>query len=130
MHGVRSRRDTLPVKEHILFICTANRDRSRTAEDLYQGDPRYQVLSAGVAPFATVPLTRELLLWANRIFVMNESADRHHTAIKMRFPGIDRDIVDLDVADRWPRGDAELVALLEKRLEPHLGAPQKDDDAG
>ena len=120
----------MPLPEHILFVCTANRDRSRTAEDLYQRDPRYRVLSAGVAPFATVPVTRELLLWANRIFVMNEREDRHHTAIKMRFPGIDRDIIDLNVADRWPRGDPELVALIKKRLEPHLGAPPEDADAG
>ena len=57
---------------------------------------------------------------------MNEREDRHRTAIKMRFPGLDRDIIDLDVADRWPRGDPELVALLEKKLEPHLGVPQPD----
>ena len=111
-------------------MCTANRDRSRTAEDLYQRDPRYEVLSAGTAPFATVPITRELLLWANRIFVMNERRDRHRTAIKMRFAGIDREIIDLDVADRWARGDPELVALIQKRLEPHLGLPQEDVDAG
>ncbi len=123
--GFRPRLGAL--REHILFVCTANRDRGRTAEDLYQRDPRYQVLSAGTAPFATVPITRELLLWANRIFVMNEREDRHRTAIKMRFPGIDRDIVDLNVADRWSRGDPELVALIEKRLEPHLGAPRDDE---
>ena len=111
--------------EHTLFVCTANRDRSRTAEDLYQLDPRYQVLSAGLSPFATVPITRELLLWANRIFVMNQTEDRHQTAIKMRFPGIDREVVDLNVADRWQRGDPELVALIKKRLKPHLGLPQQ-----
>ena len=120
----------MSLPEHILFVCTANRDRSRTAEDLYQRDSRYRVLSAGVAPFATVPVTRELLLWAHRIFVMNEREDRHHTAIKMRFPGIDREIVDLNVADRWPRGDPELVTLIKKRLKPHLGVPSEDVDAG
>jgi predicted protein tyrosine phosphatase len=110
-------------RERILFVCTANVDRSPTAEDLYRGDRRYEVRSAGVAPFATVPLTRDLLLWADRVFVMNEREDQHRTLIRIRFPDVDRPVVDLDIEDRWPRGHAELVALIQRRLRPHLGAP-------
>jgi protein-tyrosine phosphatase len=111
--------------ERVLFVCTANVDRSRTAEDLYQDDDRYVVRSAGVAPFATVPLTRDLLLWADRVFVMNEREDRHRTLIRVRFPDVDRPIVDLDVRDLWRRGDPDLVTLLVRRLRPHLGAPRQ-----
>jgi predicted protein tyrosine phosphatase len=82
------------------------------------------VRSAGVAPFATVVLTRDLLLWADRVFVMNEREDQHRTMIRIRFPDVDRPIVDLDVEDRWVRGDPELVALVLRRLRPHLGAPR------
>ena len=114
-----------PPREHILFVCTANIDRSRTAEDLYLGDPRYDVRSAGTAPFAKIPLTRELMEWAQRVFVMCEREDRHHPQIKMRFPGTDRPVVDLDVEDRWPRGHPELVRRVLRALRPHLGAPQK-----
>jgi protein-tyrosine phosphatase len=110
--------------ERILFVCTANVDRSQTAEDLYRGDERYEVLSAGVAPFATVPLTRDLLLWADRVFVMNEREDQHRTLIRIRFPDVNRPVVDLDIEDRWRRGDPELVTLLLRRLRPHLGAPR------
>jgi predicted protein tyrosine phosphatase len=99
-------------------------DRSRTAEDLYVGDPRYEVRSAGIAPYATVPLTRELLRWADRVFVMSERDDRHETLIKIRFPEIDRPVTDLDVEDRWPRGHPDLVGQLLRKLGPHLGAPQ------
>jgi predicted protein tyrosine phosphatase len=112
-------------REKILFVCTANVDRSRTAEDLYRGDPRYEVLSAGVASFASTPVTRDLLLWADRVFVMCEREDRHQTLIKLRFPEIDRPVVDLDVEDRWRRGDPELVRRLLRRLAPHLGRPQR-----
>jgi predicted protein tyrosine phosphatase len=114
-----------PPREHILFVCTANIDRSRTAEDLYQGDPRYEVRSAGTAPFAKNPLSRELMEWAQRVFVMCEREDRHYTHIKMRFPSTDRPVVDLDVEDRWPRGHPELVRRVLRALRPHLGAPQK-----
>jgi protein-tyrosine phosphatase len=115
----------LSPRERILFVCTANVDRSRTAEDLYRHDERYEVRSAGVAPFATVILTRDLLLWADRVFVMNEREDQHRTLIRIRFPDVDRPLVDLDVEDRWHRGDPELVKLLTRRLRPHLGAPQR-----
>lgn len=116
-------------REHILFVCTANIDRSPTAEDLYRDDQRYRVLSAGVAPFARVPLTRELLLWADRVFVMSEREDRHLTLIRMKFPELRRPIVDLDVSDRWPRGDPALAALLLRRLKAHLGPPQPAPEA-
>jgi len=112
------------IRERILFVCTANVDRSRTAEDLYRGDERYEVQSAGTAPFATRPIDRELLLWADRVFVMCEREDRHQTLIKLRFPDVQRPVIDLDVEDRWPRGDPELVRRLLKRLAPHLGPPQ------
>jgi protein-tyrosine phosphatase len=112
-------------RERILFVCTGNIDRSRTAEDLYRHDPRYEVLSAGTASFAATPVTRELLLWADRVFVMCEREDQHHTLLRMRFPELSRPVVDLDVEDRWFRGDPELVRRLLKKLGPHLGPPQK-----
>jgi len=114
--------------ERILFICTANVDRSRTAEDLYREDPRYEVRSAGVAPFATIPVDRELLRWADRVFVMSEREDRHRTLLRLRFPEVERPVVDLDVEDRWRRGDPELVTRLLKTLTPHLGPPRPQTD--
>ncbi len=99
-------------------------DRSRTAEDLYRDDPRFEVRSAGTAQFATVPVDRELLLWADRIFVMCEREDSHHTLLRYRFPDVARPVVDLDIEDRWRRGHPELVKRVLKALRPHLGAPQ------
>jgi predicted protein tyrosine phosphatase len=119
-----------PARQRILFVCTANIDRSRTAEDLYRDDPRFEVRSAGTAPFASTPLTRELLQWADRVFVMCERKDRHHTNIKLRFPDVDRPVVDLDVEDHWRRGDPELVRRVLRSLRRHLGAPRKPGDAG
>jgi len=100
-------------------------DRSRTAQDLYEGDKRYEVRSAGTALFATTPVTRELLQWADRVFVMCEREDMHRTLIKIRFPNVDRPLIDLDVEDRWARGHPELVKRLLRKLRPHLGAPKK-----
>lgn len=113
------------VRERILFVCTANVDRSRTAQDLYAEDERYEVRSAGTAPFATTPLTREMLLWADRVFVMCEREDLHQTLLRLRFPDVDRPVADLDIEDRWRRGDPELVRRLMKELRPYLGPPRR-----
>lgn len=118
--------DTLVVRERILFVCTANIDRSRTAEDLYRDDPRYEVRSAGTAPFATTPVSRGLMRWADRVFVMCEREDAHATQLKMRFPELTTPVVDLDLVDRWPRGDPALVARLRRKLAAHLGEPEGD----
>jgi predicted protein tyrosine phosphatase len=112
-------------REKVLFVCTGNVDRSRTAEDLYAEDPRYEVRSAGTAPFAKAPLTRELVAWADRIFVMCEREDAHESLIRMRFPDVKRPIIDLDIEDRWSRGDPELVRRILKGTTPHLGAPRR-----
>ena len=116
--------------ERILFICTANVDRSPTAEELYAKDARYEVRSAGTAPFATTPINRELLQWADRVFVMCEREDRHATQLRLRFPDVRPTIVDLNVEDRWHRGDPELVRRLLKALTPHLGRPQPKPESG
>jgi predicted protein tyrosine phosphatase len=116
-------------REHILFVCTANVDRSRTAEDLYRHDERYEVRSAGVAPFATRELSRDDLDWADRVFVMNESEDQHRTLIQMRFGKVNRPIIDLEIEDLWRRGDPELRRLLLRRLKEHLGPPRTGEPA-
>jgi predicted protein tyrosine phosphatase len=71
-----------------------------------------------------VPIDRELLLWADRIFVMCEREDSHRTLLRYRFPDLDRPVIDLDIEDRWRRGDPALVKRILKALRPHLGAPQ------
>jgi predicted protein tyrosine phosphatase len=116
-------------REHILFICTANVDRSKTAEDLYRDDERYEVRSRGVARFAARELTRDDLDWAHRVFVMNETEDQHRTLIQMRFGKVNRPIVDLEIEDLWRRGDPELRRLLLRRLKKHLGAPRSETRA-
>ncbi len=110
--------------ERVLFVDTANINRSRAAEDLYREDGRYEVRSRGVAWFATRRLALKDLLWADRIFVMNESEGRHRTTIWKRFGKPNGPIVDLDQPNLWlRRGDPELVRLLLERLRRHLGAP-------
>ena len=63
---------------------------------------------------------------------MSEKEDRHRTQLKLRFPEVDRPVVDLNIEDRWRRGHPELVARLLKMLKPHLGgaARKRGDNVG
>lgn len=61
---------------NILFLCTANLNRSRTAEDFYRStSAAHQYKSAGLSQkycqkYGTTLCTIELLEWADKVFVM------------------------------------------------------------
>ncbi|NWG13961.1 MAG: phosphotyrosine protein phosphatase [Acidobacteria bacterium] len=105
----------------LLFVCTANQHRSRTAEDLYRRDPRYEVRSAGTDVDELEPdeqpVTQELVAWADVIFVMEQY---HLNVLEERFPGVAEKIVVLEIPDYFYRGDPELTRLLKERVSPHV----------
>jgi predicted protein tyrosine phosphatase len=111
------------MKRRILFICTANQNRSPTAESLFARSQRYEARSAGVSPLAVHPVTRELVEWADLIFVMDERSDRHRTQLLERFPdveGLAEKIVVLNIPDVYERDSPELIALLRRKLREWL----------
>jgi len=103
----------------ILFVCEANRLRSPTAEATFSGHPGVEAKSAGVGKEATVPVSRELLEWADLIFVMEK---RHRNTIQSRFKEIyqRKRIICLYITDDFEFMDPELVELLEERVTPYL----------
>jgi predicted protein tyrosine phosphatase len=106
-------------KFKLLFVCNQNRLRSPTAEAVFAKDPRVDVRSAGCRNDAGVPVTHELLEWADLIFVMERS---QRNLIRKRFPDIYRDkrIVCLYIPDEYEYMDPTLVRLLTERVQPHL----------
>ena len=106
----------------ILFVCTQNRCRSITAERLYKNSPSHEVKSAGVALDANVPITKELLEWADRIFVFEKS---QRNKIHKRFPELYNSlkIECLYIEDVYEPMDLELINLLTLSLEDTIGPP-------
>ena len=106
----------------MLFVCNQNRLRSPTAEAVFREDPRVEARSAGVEPDAPVPVTRELLEWAELVFVMEK---RQRNRIRAAFPDLYQRtrIVCLYIPDQYDRMDPVLVRLLRQGVEPHLGEP-------
>lgn len=103
----------------VLFVCSRNRLRSPTAERIFTGRPDIEVASAGTAPDADEPLTGELLEWAEIVFVMEKA---HRAILNRRFRSATRHgrVICLDIPDRYAFMDPALVAILERKVEPHL----------
>jgi predicted protein tyrosine phosphatase len=107
-------------KTKLLFVCTGNRDRSPTAEELFRISSEYEARSAGTGTSAVQKVTQELIDWADKIFVVSEIQDRHLTFLETHFKLKGKTVIDLDVPDRHERGSQELIALLAARLARHL----------
>lgn len=102
----------------MLFVCSGNIDRSPTAEALLEGKEGFEVKSAGTWAGAQEPVTKELMDWAETIFVMEE---HHKEALKQIDAEADKKIVVLDIDDRYLRGDPELTRILKEKLSKYLG---------
>ncbi|WP_369348897.1 low molecular weight protein tyrosine phosphatase family protein [Stenotrophomonas sp. JAG2] len=104
---------------HVLFICSQNRLRSPTAEQVFADWPGIETASAGLKPDADVPVSPELLQWADLIVVM-ERAHRSRLASRFqRWLGGKR-IVCLDIPDDYAFMAPGLVALLLTKVPPLL----------
>lgn len=103
----------------LLFICSRNRWRSRTAEEIFQGTPRWSVRSAGTSEQARIRVSEKLLLWADVVFVMEK---RHIAILRERFPQAveERAVVCLDIPDDYEFMDEDLVAVLRAGVAEHL----------
>jgi len=107
-------------KQHLLFVCTANHDRSPTAESLFRDHPRCEARSCGISPFAATPASERLLEWADIIFCMEE----HHRAALLAMSDLTetKPVVVLSVPDMYVHGEVELVNVLNAKLGPWLEA--------
>lgn len=106
-------------KPKLLFVCTANISRSRTAEDLFFGSDKYEVKSAGfkmVDERSGQLVSQELVGWADKIFLMDEMLDCHLTRLNSNFNSDGKEVVVLGIPDFYGRGDEVLVKILKARL--------------
>ena len=101
----------------VLFVCTQNRLRSPTAEQVFGGRPGFEVASAGVASSAEVPVSLELIEWADVIFVM-ESAQRNKLSKRFGPYLKGKCIICLNIPDQFEYMDPALIRLLEAKVGP------------
>ena len=107
------------IKMKILFICSANVDRSPTAARIYKDHPGLEVESAGTAWYAQTPVNEELLRWADAILCMEK---RQKQMIVEDFSAIVSDkLIDyLDIEDVYPFMHPTLVEIIKEKTDAWL----------
>jgi len=103
----------------ILFLCTANKLRSPTAEQVFSQYPNLEVASAGLGNDAVEQLTAEHLEGVDTIFVM-EKAHRNKLSKKFKQYIGNAKVICLNIPDEYAYMDPELITLLKTRVGPHL----------
>lgn len=109
----------MPKPRNLLFVCSQNKLRSPTAEQVFSQYPGIEAMSAGTNNDAITPLDGEMIEWADVIFVMEKA---HLNKLRGKFKkylGATR-VVCLDIPDDYDFMDPVLVRLLEAKVPRYL----------
>jgi predicted protein tyrosine phosphatase len=106
--------------KRVLFVCSQNKLRSPTAEQVFSGHPQLEVASAGLNNDAVNVLTSELVEWAEVIFVMERS---HRNRLRKQFKPYlkGQKVICLDIPDNYDFMSSQLVDLFKKSVPKYLG---------
>jgi predicted protein tyrosine phosphatase len=101
------------------FVCSRNRRRSPTAEAAFSDLEGYSVLSAGTSPDAEMPVSADLIEWADIVFVMEAV---HRRRLNRRFAPLLRAkrIIVLAIPDKYNYMDQSLIHLLREKVTQRL----------
>jgi predicted protein tyrosine phosphatase len=111
---------------NLLFVCSKNKLRSPTGEEIFSGYEGILAIGCGTNADAATPLSGDLVEWADIIFAMEK---KHQSKIRKKFSKLakDKKIVCLDIADNYDRMDPVLIRLLKKKVANHFTLPKKND---
>lgn len=103
----------------VLFICSRNIWRSKTAEDMYKLTPGLDVRSAGTSPFARIHVKASDILWADVIIVMEK---KHKEILEQRFGArmTGKDVKVLHIPDKYHYMHPLLVEILRQKLDEYF----------
>lgn len=104
---------------NVLFVCSKNKWRSRTAETIFKDSVTHNVKSAGTDDDARIKLNENHLNWADIVFVMEY---KHKQIIKQKFQAkLDQiKIIVLDIPDEYKYMDEELILSLRTAVDPYF----------
>ncbi|WP_308365334.1 MULTISPECIES: phosphotyrosine protein phosphatase [unclassified Microbulbifer] len=107
---------------NLLFVCSENRLRSPTGEEVFSKYQNVNAVGCGTNSDAETPIGGDLIEWADIIFVM-ESSHRNKVSKKYKDLLKNKKLVCLDIPDEYERMDPMLVRILENRVMKHMRVP-------
>lgn len=97
--------------KNLLFVCERNEQRSPTFEIWFKKNrPQYDVKSAGIFYYCPQRLTKELLEWADAVYVMDLGQE---IFIARNFPEFLGKVVVVGCDDDYQRESSRLFKLIE-----------------
>ena len=103
--------------KRVLTVCSANMLRSPTMAVVLSMPPYdYNTRSAGTHSFALVPVTEDLLMWADEVVC----ADTEHALVirdKLMEYQLDKPIVNLRIPDNYEYRNPELIMMIRRRYD-------------
>ena len=107
---------------NLLFVCSENRLRSPTGEEVFSQYTGIDAIGCGTNVDAETPISGDLIEWADIVFVMERS---HRNKVAKKFKDLlkGKKLVCLDIPDNYDRMDPVLVRLLENRVMRHIPMP-------
>ncbi len=103
------------MKKKVLFVCSQNKFRSRTAEEIFRASDKIEVDSAGTEKDAIVVVEPDHINWADVIYVMEK---RHGDKLKRMFGPIlkGKRVINLEIPDIYEFMENGLVEVLRRKL--------------
>ena len=103
----------------LLFVCSENRLRSPTGEEIFSKYDGIEAIGAGTNQDADTVVSGDLIEWADIVFVMEKS---HRDKVAKKFQSLlkGKKLVCLDIPDNFDRMDPKLIRLLENRVGKHV----------
>ena len=100
--------------KRVLFVCSAGLLRSATAARIYA--QKYNTRAAGSSDYALIPVTSDLLLWANEVVFVNQE---NYEAVTKRFNLEDFPclVKVLDIPDRYEHMHPQLIEAFKEQYE-------------
>lgn len=105
--------------KQVLFVCSQNKLRSPTAEEVFAGYRGVSTDSAGTNRGAVSELTEEHILAADLIFVMEKT---HREKVMRKFGHLIKHqrLICLDIPDNYGFMEEALITLLKRKVTPFL----------
>lgn len=108
--------------KRVLTVCSANMLRSPTIAHVLSAEPyNFNTRSAGTSDFALIPVTNDLLMWADEIVC----ADSEHTTVinkMLQKLDIDKSLINLRIPDVYEYRNEGLIDLIKLRYDDILAA--------
>jgi len=110
----------------LLFVCSRNRQRSLTAETVFDGVNGHEVRSVGTEPGARIRVRPGHIGWADVVFVMEK---KHLRRLEAKYPDElrGRQVVTLHIPDEYAYMDELLVERLAAAIAPYVDTGPEPD---